>query len=326
MHIPKLKKIDKNRPSLIKRIAKIFLKTIIGIVVIIAILLLATFVIHRINLSREADKIEDYGQKIKIFDGTMNVTIDGQGADTIVLLTGFGTASPRLDFEPLIKELDQKYTVITIEPFGYGLSSETKRERSLNNMAEEIHEVVKQLNLNRFILMGHSIAGLYSLAYINKYPGEATAFVGIDSSVPTQPWPGYNSAPMDFLAKAGVMRAFLKFFGEEKPKDESEAHRFEQKHMITMKVTGNNTLDREATSLSNSFKDAQKLAFPKDLPVLLFADKNSAVKGWTELHQEQANSVDKGKLILLPGSHYLHHTQSKRIVAELESFLGKQNN
>ena len=73
MHIPKLKKIDKNRPSLIKRIAKIFLKTIIGIVVIIAILLIATFVIHRINLSREADKIEDYGQKIKIFDGTMQI-------------------------------------------------------------------------------------------------------------------------------------------------------------------------------------------------------------------------------------------------------------
>ena len=96
--------------------------------------------------------------------------------------------------------------------------------------------------------------------------------------------------------------------------------------MITMKVTGNNTLSREATSLSNSFKDAQRLAFPKDLPVLLFADENSAVKGWTELHQVQANSVDKGKLILLPGSHYLHHTQSKRIVAEFESFLGKQNN
>ncbi|WP_210352851.1 alpha/beta fold hydrolase [Sphingobacterium tabacisoli] len=302
------------------------MKTIIGIVAIVALLLVTTFVIHRINLSSEADKIEDYGQKIKVFDGTMNTTMDGHGADTIVLLTGFGTASPRLDFEPLIRELDKKYTVITIEPFGYGLSSGTNRERSLNNMAEEINEVVKQLNLDHFILMGHSIAGLYSLAYINKYPGKATAFVGIDTSVPTQPWPGYNSAPLDFLAKAGVVRAILKFSGNEKPKDESEAHRLEQEHMITMKVTGNKTLNREATSLSASFKDAQKLAFPKDLPVLLFADENSPVKGWTELHQEQANSVDKGKLILLPGSHYLHHTQSKRIVAELESFLRKQNN
>jgi len=311
---------------IIKRIAKKLLKIIIGFVAAVSILLMTTFVIHRINLSSEADKIEDYGQKIKVFDGTMNVVIDGHAADTIVLLTGFGTTSPRLDFEPLIRELDKKYTVITIEPFGYGLSSETNRERSLNNMAEEIHEVIKQFNLNCFILMGHSIAGIYSLAYINKYPGEVTAFVGIDTSVPTQPWPGYNSALLDFFAKTGIVRAYFKFFGDEKPTDESEAHRFKQKHMITMKVTGNNTLAKEATSLSNSFQDAQKLAFPKELPVLLFADENSAVKDWTALHEEQANSVTHGKLILLPGSHYLHHTQSKRIVEELESFLGKQEN
>jgi len=49
-----------------------------------------------------------------------------------------------------------------------------------------------------------------------------------------------------------------------------------------------------------------------ELPVLLFADAISAVQGWTDQQQVQANSVDKGKLILLPGSHYLHHTQSKR--------------
>jgi len=37
--------------------------------------------------------------------------------------------------------------------------------------------------------------------------------------VPIQPWPGYNSAPMDFLAKVGVMCAFLNFFTNEKPKE-----------------------------------------------------------------------------------------------------------
>ena len=60
--------MDKNRPSLIMRISKIFLKTIIGIVAITAILLITTFLIHQVNSSIEADKIEDYGQKIKIFD------------------------------------------------------------------------------------------------------------------------------------------------------------------------------------------------------------------------------------------------------------------
>lgn len=310
-------------PSKLKKIGKVLLKIVIGFVAVVALLLAGIFVVHRVSLSREAKKIEDYGQKLTVFDSTMNVVIDGDGPETIVLLTGFGTASPRLDFTPMIDELKDDYKVVTIEPFGYGLSGQTDRPRNLENMAEEIHEVVTQLNIDQFILMGHSISGLYSLEYVNQYPGEATAFVGIDTSVPKQPWPGYNSAPMDALAKAGIMRAVLKVTGGEKPKDKEEAHRSEQMHMITMKVTGNQTIAREATSLSQSFKDAQKLSFPKDLPVLLFADENSAVEGWTELHQEQADSVDRGKLILLEGSHYLHHTQSKRIAEEMETFLSK---
>lgn len=310
--------------SKIKKIGKILLKTIIGFIVLISILLTGIFIVHRICLHNEAKEIEDYGQKLKVFDGTMNVTIDGEGLDTIVLLTGFGTASPRLDFTPIINELSHKYKIVTIEPFGYGWSSQTNRPRNLENVAEEIHEVVKQLNILHFILMGHSISGLYSLEYVNMYPHEVTAFVGIDSSVPKQPWPGYNSTPFDLLAKSGIMRAFLKVFGDDKPQDEAEAHRSEQIHMMTMKVTGNETIAKEATSLSQSFLDAQQLAFPNDLPVLLFADKNSAVKNWTELHQEQANSVDYGKLILLEGSHYLHHTQSKRIAEEIEVFLARK--
>ncbi len=309
----------------IKKISKGVLKVVVGMGIVLGIILMGIFTVHRLSLRSEAKKIEDYGQKSSVFDGTMNVVVDGEGAKTIVLLTGFGTASPRLDFTPMIDELTDDYQVVTIEPFGYGLSSQTDRQRNLQNMAEEVHEVVKQLKLDNFILMGHSIAGLYSLAYVNQYPDEATAFVGIDSSVPKQPWPGYNSAPMDFLAKSGIMRVVLKLTEKETEKDQQTAQRDEQMRMITMKVTGNRTLANEATSLSQSFSDAQQLAFPKDLPVLLFADEASAVENWTGLHQEQADSVNRGKLVLLEGSHYLHHTQSKQMVAEMEDFLTDQN-
>jgi len=317
--------MDKVQASKFQKIGKTIFKIIIGTVLFLIILLAITFTIHRICLHNEAGKIEDYGQKMKVFDGTMNVSIDGIGTDTIVLLTGFGTASPRLDFTPIIDELKDKYTIVTIEPFGYGLSSQTNRARNLENMAEEIHEVVKQLHLKQFILMGHSISGLYSLAYVDKYPQGVKAFIGIDSSVPKQPWPGYNSAPLDFLAKAGVIRAIVKFSDTEQAANDAEAHRKEQMHMISMKVTGNETIAREATSLSDSFREAQKLHFPANLPVLLFIDNNSPVKGWTELHQEQAHSVNNGKLVLLIGSHYLHHTQSKHIAEEIEQFLTKEN-
>lgn len=57
----------------------------------------------------------------------MNVLIQGEGKQTIVLIPGFGTGAPALDFKPLIDELSPFYKVVAVEPFGYGLSDETKK-------------------------------------------------------------------------------------------------------------------------------------------------------------------------------------------------------
>ena len=58
------------------------------------------------------------------------------------------------------------------------------------------------------MLMGHSIAGIYGIDYVNKYPNEVTAFVGIDSSVATQPGMDvkFPIKTFAFLKKSGLLR------------------------------------------------------------------------------------------------------------------------
>lgn len=133
----------------------------------------------------EQGKIETYGQSVAVDGKTMNVFIQGEGEETVVLLPGYGTAAPALDFKFLVDELSPFYKVVVIEPFGYGLSDLTEKERSTENIVSEIHEALQRLHIERYILMGHSISGLYGLDYVNKYPEEVSAFVGLDSSVPT---------------------------------------------------------------------------------------------------------------------------------------------
>lgn len=169
-----------------KKFFRILLKTIAVIGLTIVLLLAIVFIVNIICNKIEQGKIEHYGQLITVNEGKMNVTIQGKGAETIVLLPGFGTAAPTLDFKPLIEELTPHYRVVSIEPFGYGLSDDTDKERSTDNIVSEIHEALQALKIDRYMLMGHSIAGIYGLDYVNQYPNEVTAFVGIDSSVPTQ--------------------------------------------------------------------------------------------------------------------------------------------
>lgn len=81
----------------------------------------------------EQGKIETYGQSVAVDGKTMNVFIQGEGEETVVLLPGYGTAAPALDFKFLVDELSPFYKVVVIEPFGYGLSDLTEK-----NVAQRI--------------------------------------------------------------------------------------------------------------------------------------------------------------------------------------------
>lgn len=157
------------------------------IIFIIIIVVLALCIIDRIMLANESKKITSYGRKIEVMDGKMNIVEKGRGhSQTIVFLPGYGTTAPGLDFTPLMDELSEDYHVVAIEPFGYGDSDGTDRPRTIDNITEEIHLAIEQLGLHDYILCGHSISGIYSIYYLNRYPNEATGFIGLDTSVPNQ--------------------------------------------------------------------------------------------------------------------------------------------
>lgn len=142
------------------------------ILTVLVVFVASVYVVNLISNEREQGKIEAYGQKVLVDGKQMNVLIQGDGKETIVLLPGYGTASPVLDFEPLVKELSPDYRVVVIEPFGYGLSDDTDKVRTSQNIVDEIHECLQKLNIKKYTLMGHSIAGIYGLEYVNQYEKE----------------------------------------------------------------------------------------------------------------------------------------------------------
>ena len=127
------------------------------------------------------------GKKIYQSDKYMNVVDVGNWDTTIILLPEYGTIAPGLDFTPLIDELSKSFRVVAVEPFGYGDSSITNHPRTVENIVKEIHKTIETLDIEKYIVVTHSISGLYSIKYCNSYPNEVIRFVGLDSSVPNQP-------------------------------------------------------------------------------------------------------------------------------------------
>lgn len=311
---------------MMKKILIILLKIFGAIVIAFALFIATVYFVNVFSNKSEAGKIKPYGQSVAVDGKNMNVLIQGKGEETVVLLPGYGTPAPALDFKPLIDELSPFYKVVVIEPFGYGLSDITEKKRTTENMVSEIHEALQQLNITHYTLMGHSISGIYGLDYVNKYPNEVNAFVGIDSSVPTQ---GGNDDPFPtdvykLLKKSGFYRLLMKLAPDQLIAPAVDDETREQIRMLSLKNTFNPNNLSEGENFGPNFKAAEGLTFPKDLPVIFFLQANDTeTEGWIPMHEEQVKNSVHGKVMTFEGGHYLHHTRSKEIAENFKKFMNE---
>ncbi len=293
------------------------------ILTVLVVFVASVYVVNLISKEREQGKIEAYGQKVLVDGKQMNVLIQGDGKETIVLLPGYGTASPVLDFKPLVKELSPYYRVVVIEPFGYGLSDDTDKVRTSQNIVDEIHECLQKLNIKKYTLMGHSISGIYGLEYVNQYEKEVQAFVGIDTSVPKQETDELPVSSLQLLNQSGFYRLLLKVNPDQLVMPNVDQQTKDQIKMLTFRNFLNESQASEAENFTNNFKTAERLHFPKRLPVVFYlADQTEEeTPSWKPMHEELLKNVDHGKVVTFKGGHYLHHTKSKEIADDVREFL-----
>ncbi|WP_035390633.1 alpha/beta fold hydrolase [Bacillus sp. UNC125MFCrub1.1] len=306
-----------------KKLLKIMLIALCTILTVLVVFVASVYVVNLISKEREQGKIEAYGQKVLVDGKQMNVLIQGDGKETIVLLPGYGTASPVLDFKPLVKELSPYYRVVVIEPFGYGLSDDTDKARTSQNIVDEIHECLQKLNIKKYTLMGHSIAGIYGLEYVNQYEKEVKAFVGIDTSVPQQETEELPVSSLQLLNQSGFYRLLLKVNPDQLLMPNVDQQTKDQIKMLTFRNFLNESQASEAENFTNNFKNAERLHFPKRLPVVFYlADQTEEeTPNWKPMHEELLKNVDHGKVVTFKGGHYLHHTKSKEIADDVREFL-----
>lgn len=287
-----------------------------GVGAVLAVGLATTTVVNVVASEGESHRIEQYGQRVSVDGGEMNVLVTGAGQENVVLLPGFGTSSPVLDFGPLVKDLSPDHRVIVVEPFGYGLSDGTDKERTTENIVQEVHGTLEALDIDRYTLMGHSIAGIYGIEYAARYPDEVMAFVGIDTSVPGQPGMDtqFPTGLMSAAKNLGLLRIMTAAAYANDTSGNYTEHAREQMQMLTNRNSLSPTYLNEMGHIQSNFERALGMGFPKELPLLLFvAAENKQTPEWLELHHRQAASVTDGIVVPLPGEHYLHHTHAGEI-------------
>lgn len=109
--------------------------------------------------------------------------VRGSGEPTVVLASGFGM--PRNTWQPVAEDLSRDFTVFTLDRPGYGGQPETERPRDPCTIATEMREALRAAGRKPpYLLVGHSIGGLYQYAFARLHPQEVSGFVLLD---PTHP-------------------------------------------------------------------------------------------------------------------------------------------
>lgn len=309
-----------------------------NIVLTLAALFLIWIAFHQGMSVYEQKKYSALGELVEVDGKNMHVYTKGEGPNTIVLLSGLGTTAPVLDFEPLIDEMSKSNKVVVVEPFGYGWSDLTDKNRTVESLVEELRTALIKSNIEGpYILMPHSISGLYSMYYANKYPEEIKAIIGIDPTLPDALEYFDESIPtmpkyMSYIAPTGIARLALNLSPEDFLPIADEGT-YSEKNLKMTKILSaqrgyNKNIVSEANEIKSNIEKTHNLSFPTDMPVMIFTTNEDKVneegKSNITFYQTQLRNVSLHKLVPLEGHHYLHWTQyqemSKYIIDFTEAF------
>lgn len=284
----------------------------------------------------EQNKYPAIGKLVEVNGEKMHVYEKGEGEHTIVLLSGLGTAAPALDFEPLMNELARNNKVVVVEPFGYGWSDITNKERTVQNIVEETRLALNKANVEGpYILMPHSISGIYSMYYANTYPDEVEAIIGIDPTLPQSLGYFEENAPtmpnyLTYVAPTGLARLAISLDPEGYLPITNNQNTYSKENLRMTKAISawkgyNKSIVKEANEIQNNVNRTVEMKFPSSMPVLIFTksveNKTEDGKNNITFYETQLSTSSGSEVIELDGHHYLHWTEFKEMSSEVNNFI-----
>ncbi len=125
------------------------------------------------------------GRLYKVAGYTMHIYCTGAGMPTVLLSSGLGDDFTEwATVQPVLSKLTR---VCSYDRAGFGWSESRPGIQDADAITLHLHELAQAAGIQRpFVLVGHSISGIYMRAYAARYPGDLAGLVFIDGATPLQ--------------------------------------------------------------------------------------------------------------------------------------------
>lgn len=285
-------------------------------------------------------------------DKFMNVYQVGEGDKTIVILAGFGSQSPVIQYKTLIDGLKDSYKVVVVEYFGYGYSmSMRKHPRTNENIAHEIKTTLEVAEIpGPYVLMPHSLSNVYAMKFQENYPELVQAIVSLDGTYPQELNEEYYQIKLKEWVSNVNITSIFELTGYERLLSYVSPEVFYINTMKSMpetfgseeiKVYRNRigsqylsrTMIREINKAEDNLNEMKEYVYPDFLPVLQILSQDT-VKQYNDVKSSGEATVNLNELAeklitnpviqkveVLEGDHMIHLTNAQSIINSIKNFL-----
>lgn len=171
---------------------------------------------HMVKLQKEQKQLLEYGvgNQIKVSGKSINVYAMGneKADETIVFLHGLGMGDTTVSARPMLENFVEDYKVFLIDRYGNGMSEDTGKKQDVYEIVEFYRTVLKKSKQEApYILIAHSISGIYATYWAQHYPNEIQAIIYLDAD-PAECY--VEQGKPDFMTLAfSRMECFASFLG-----------------------------------------------------------------------------------------------------------------
>ena len=305
----------------------VFMKRLLFLMGAVLVLLLASFIYHRLALQREKASLNPIGQMVSVNGHDMSVFMKGNGPQTLVFLSGAGTASPILDFKDLYDGLSKQYKIVVVERAGYGYSEDTSKSRDVSEVLSETRQALAKAQVSGpYIILSHSMASLETLLWQEKYPSEIKAIIGLDWALPEC----YSQLRMHSqilrMARLGSQLGLLRYIPSRLyvPNENlSSSDRRLYQRIAYRQILSQAMLNESLSVKGNAKKVDAKIN--SQIPTLLLVSNGEGTsfskEEWRNYAARFAKDQKNIELTFYDAPHYLYHYQTKEVVAKIEDFI-----
>lgn len=251
-------------------------------------------------------------ENVEISSATISVRDMGVGSPAVIIIIGMATENN--DYHSLQKTISQHTRVLSYDRPGLGVSGQNSEPRTFDIFAKDLDELLQVKGIPPpYILVGHSMGGLFIRYYADLHPESTAGLVFLDTS--HESWFQYIRETWS----ADDQRNYFDFWDDNNP-------------------TYIGVRREEKSAFEENFNMVRGLKIDKDMPVVVFTggrhhhfrrdaqDFEADRQKWIDLHESLLVGVKNAKhTVNLELDHWLHYQIPDDIASEIAKIVESEN-